>query len=80
MEKCCVVGKIKGNENTQTVYAYVKLRDKNLRTEETKEEIKKYAAKHLIRYAVPETVIFTATFPRTPVGKIDTKYFENRND
>ncbi len=80
VEKCCVVGKIKGNENTQTVYAYVKLRDKNFRTEETKEEIKKYAAKHLIRYAVPETVIFTATFPRTPVGKIDTKYFENRND
>lgn len=80
VEKCCVVGKIKGNENTQTVYAYVKLRDKALRTEQTKEDIKNYVAKHLIRYAVPETVIFTAVFPRTPVGKIDTKYFENRDD
>lgn len=80
VEKCCVVGKIKGHENTQTVYAYVKLRDKNLRSEETAEAIKKFASQHLIRYAVPEKVIFTATFPRTPVGKIDIKYFENRDD
>ncbi|MEG1710680.1 MAG: AMP-binding protein [Clostridia bacterium] len=79
VKQVCVVGKKKSDE-TQTVYAYVKLSDKNLRTEQTKDKIKDFVKKNLITYAVPEVVIFTAHFPRTDIGKINTKYFENRPD
>jgi len=80
VEKCCVVGKIRGNENTQTVYAYVKLKDKLMRSDETRKAICEHAEKYLIRFAVPEVVVFTANFPKTAIGKVDVKYFENRND
>lgn len=80
VKQCCVVGKYINKEDSQTIYAYVNLMDKNMRNEKTVEAIKKYVSENAVKFAVPEKVIFTKKFPRTIIGKIDIKYFENRPD
>lgn len=78
VKQCCVVGKQRGDDGSQTVYAYVCLMDRNLRTEKTAEAIKQYVSRYAVKAAVPEKIVFTAKFPRTIIGKIDVKYFEDR--
>ena len=44
----------------------------------TEEDIKEYSKAHLMKWAIPEKVIFLPSLPLTPIGKIDTtsKIFE----
>lgn len=39
----------------------------------TEEDIKEYCRAHLMKWAVPETVVFLPSLPLTPIGKIDKK-------
>ena len=59
----------------QVVKAFVSVRegtDKQL----LEEKIKETTRKQLLRYAVPEEVEFINEFPKTAVGKIDTRKLE----
>ncbi|MDD4290850.1 MAG: class I adenylate-forming enzyme family protein [Clostridia bacterium] len=75
VKKSCVMGVDTVNQ-TQKVRAYVQLNENLELTDEIKDyythTICESVKKKLVRYAVPEEIVYVDGFPRTKVGKIDT--------
>lgn len=75
VQMSCVIG-IPDPYKIQKVKAFVKLSEGFAPTEETKEEILRYARKHIAKYAMPYDIEFREELPKTLVGKVNFRVLE----
>ena len=75
VQMSCVIG-VPDPLKIQKVKAFVKLSEGNAPTDETKEEILKYARKHIAKYAMPYDIEFRDELPKTLVGKVNFRVLE----
>ena len=71
----CVIG-VKDPYKMQKVKAYVVLRPGVQPSDEVKREILKYCEKHIARYAMPYDIEFREELPKTLVGKVAYRKWE----
>ncbi|MBD3352108.1 MAG: AMP-binding protein, partial [Candidatus Lokiarchaeota archaeon] len=76
VEEACVIG-IPDEKQINRVKAFVVLKDPEKETEETKEDIKKYCLKNLLKWESPREIEFRQELPTTLVGKIAWKKLED---
>jgi long-chain acyl-CoA synthetase len=75
VQMSCVVG-VKDDYRMQQVKAFVMLKDGVPATEETKNQILAYCAKHIAKYAMPREIEFRDELPKTLVGKVAYRELE----
>lgn len=75
VQMSCVIG-VPDPLKIQKVKAFVKPSEGNAPTDETKEEILKYARKHIAKYAMPYDIEFRDELPKTLVGKVNFRVLE----
>lgn len=71
----CVIG-VKDDYRMQKVKAFVMLKPDVPATDETKEQILAFCAKHIAKYAMPKEIEFRAELPKTLVGKVAYRQLE----
>ena len=71
----CVIG-VKDPYRVQRVKAYVVPMPGVEPTEELKEELLAYCAKHIAKYAIPREIEFRTELPKTLVGKVAYRVLE----
>ena len=71
----CVIG-VPDAYKMQKVKAFVKLKDGAAATEETKQDILDYCARHVAKYAMPYDIEFRDDMPKTLVGKVAYRVLE----
>jgi long-chain acyl-CoA synthetase len=75
VQMSCVIG-VPDSYKMQKVKAFVKLAPDVLPSEETKQELLDYCAKHVAKYAMPYDIEFKADMPKTLVGKVAYRALE----
>ena len=75
VQMSCVVG-VKDDYRMQHVKAFIMLKDGVEPNEETKEAILQHCQKHIAKYAMPREIEFRKEFPKTLVGKVNYRKFE----
>ena len=75
VQMSCVIG-VPDPYKMQKVKAFVKLKDGTAATEETKQQILAYCAKHVAKYAMPYDIEFRNEMPKTLVGKVAYRVLE----
>lgn len=75
VQMSCVVG-VKDDYRMQHVKAFIMLKDGVEPNEETKEAILQHCQKHIAKYAMPREIEFRSEFPKTLVGKVNYRKFE----
>jgi long-chain acyl-CoA synthetase len=75
VQMSCVIG-VPDSYKMQKVKAFVKLVPDVLPSEETKQELLDYCAKHVAKYAMPYDIEFKADMPKTLVGKVAYRALE----
>ncbi len=76
IEQVCVIG-IPDKKQGSRVKAFVVLKDSNTQSDQTKNSIKKYGLKNLLKWESPREIEFRNELPTTLVGKIAWKELEN---
>ncbi len=71
----CVIG-VKDDYRMEKVKAFVMLKPDVPATDETKEQIMSFCAKHIAKYAMPKEIEFRAELPKTLVGKVAYRQLE----
>ena len=75
VQMSCVIG-VPDAYKMQKVKAFVKLKDDAAATEETKQDILDYCARHVAKYAMPYDIEFRDDMPKTLVGKVAYRVLE----
>ena len=75
VQMSCVIG-VPDAYKMQKVKAFVKLKDGAAATEETKQDILDYCARHVAKYAMPYDIEFRDDMPKTLVGKVAYRVLE----
>jgi len=75
VQMSCVIG-VPDPYKMQKVKAFVKLVPEAKPTEETKEILMAYCAKHIAKYAMPYDIAFKEDMPKTLVGKVAYRVLE----
>ncbi|MGM9573417.1 MAG: class I adenylate-forming enzyme family protein [Hominicoprocola sp.] len=75
VQMSCVIG-VPDAYKMQKVKAFVKLKDGAAATEETKQDILDYCARHVAKYAMPYDIEFRDDLPKTLVGKVAYRVLE----
>ena len=75
VQMSCVIG-VPDPYKMQKVKAFVKLKDGAAATEETKQDILSYCARHVAKYAMPYDIEFRDEMPKTLVGKVAYRMLE----
>ena len=75
VQMSCVIG-VPDPYKMQKVKAFIKLNPGAAATEETKQNILAYCAKHVAKYAMPYDVEFREELPKTLVGKVAYRALE----
>lgn len=75
VQMSCVIG-VPDPYKMQKVKAFVKLKDGAAATEETKQDILSYCARHVAKYAMPYDIEFRDEMPKTLVGKVAYRVLE----
>ena len=75
VQMSCVIG-VPDPYKMQKVKAFVKLKDGAAATEETKQNILSYCARHVAKYAMPYDNEFRDEMPKTLVGKVAYRMLE----
>lgn len=75
VQMSCVIG-VPDPYKIQKVKAFVKLAAGYAPTDETREEIFKYARKQIAKYAMPYDIEFREDLPKTLVGKVNFRVLE----
>ncbi|MDO4812998.1 MAG: AMP-binding protein [Eubacteriales bacterium] len=75
VQMSCVIG-VPDPYKMQKVKAFVKLKDGAAATEQTKQDILSYCAKHVAKYAMPYDIEFRDEMPKTLVGKVAYRVLE----
>ena len=75
VQMSCVIG-VPDAYKMQKVKAFVKLKDGAAATEETKQDILDYGARHVAKYAMPYDIEFRDDMPKTLVGKVAYRVLE----
>ena len=75
VQMSCVIG-VPDAYKMQKVKAFVKLKDGAAATEETKQDILYYCARHVAKYAMPYDIEFRDDMPKTLVGKVAYRVLE----
>ena len=75
VQMSCVIG-VPDAYKMQKVKAFVKLKDDAAATEETKQDILNYCARHVAKYAMPYDIEFRDDMPKTLVGKVAYRVLE----
>lgn len=75
VQMSCVIG-VPDPYKMQKVKAFVKLKDGAAATEETKQNILSYCARHVAKYAMPYDIEFRDEMPKTLVGKVAYRVLE----
>ena len=75
VQMSCVIG-VPDAYKMQKVKAFVKLKDGAAATEETKQDILNYCARHVAKYAMPYDIEFRDEMPKTLVGKVAYRVLE----
>ena len=75
VQMSCVIG-VPDAYKMQKVKAFVKLKDGAAATEETKQDILDYCARHVAKYAMPYDIEFREDMPKTLVGKVAYRVLE----
>ena len=75
VQMSCVIG-VPDPYKMQKVKAFVKLKDGAAATEETKQNILSYCARHVAKYAMPYDIEFRDEMPKTLVGKVAYRMLE----
>jgi long-chain acyl-CoA synthetase len=71
----CVIG-VKDAYRGQRIRAYVVPRPGIAPTEELKQEVLRYCARHIAKYAMPRELIWRDELPKTAVGKVAYRVLE----
>ena len=75
VQMSCVIG-VPDAYKMQKVTVFVKLKDGAAATEETKQDILDYCARHVAKYAMPYDIEFRDEMPKTLVGKVAYRVLE----
>jgi long-chain acyl-CoA synthetase len=75
VQMSCVIG-VPDSYKMQKVKAFVKLAPDVLPSEEIKQELLDYCAKHVAKYAMPYDIEFKTDMPKTLVGKVAYRKLE----
>ena len=75
VQMSCVIG-VPDSYKMQRVKVFVMLKPGVPATEETRQEIMAYAAKHIAKYAMPKEIEFRDELPKTLVGKVAYRQLE----
>lgn len=73
----CVIG-VPDPYKMHKVKAFIVLRNKNDKSESLKEDLMKYARKHLAKYEMPYDIEFVDSLPKTIIGKIAYRELEKQ--
>ncbi len=77
IETSIVVG-IQDDIKQQVAKAIIVLKKNIKLTEEVKNNIIEYAKKNIVKYALPKEYEYVDNLPKTPIGKVDYKKFEDK--
>ena len=75
VQMSCVIG-VPDPYRMQKVKAFVMLKPGVAPSEETKETLLKYCREHIAKYAMPYDIEFRDEMPKTLVGKVNYRFFE----